>query len=106
MEIAAPDVEFARPGSQSSLRGADAMRAWMEPDAFEEQRVEPIDFRVKKNKVLVHQHTSARGAESGIELDVVAWAVWTFGDDGLVTRLEFYLSHQETEALQAAGQRT
>jgi ketosteroid isomerase-like protein len=103
LQTARPDIEFARPGGQSSVRGVAALRAWMEPDAFEEQRVEPLDFRVKGNKVLVRQHAKARGAGSGIELDIGSWAVWTLDDDGLVTRLEFYLHHQEAEALEAAG---
>jgi ketosteroid isomerase-like protein len=32
MEIAHPDIVFARPGGQSDVRGAEALRAWMEPD--------------------------------------------------------------------------
>jgi ketosteroid isomerase-like protein len=40
MEIAHPEVEFVSAGRQSSLRGADAVRAWMEPDALEDQKVE------------------------------------------------------------------
>jgi ketosteroid isomerase-like protein len=105
MEIAHPEIEFVPPGGQSSLRGADALRQWMEPDAFEEQQIQPREFRVNGNKVLVRQHGRARGAESGIELDIEAWTVWTLDDDGLVTRVEFYLPHQETEALEAAGLR-
>lgn len=104
-EIAHPDIEFVRPGGQSSVRGVAALRAWMEPDAFEEQRVEPVDFRVKGSKVLVRQRAQARGAGSGIELDIGSWAVWTLDDEGLVTRLEFYLHHQEAEALEAVGLR-
>ena len=65
-----PTIEIVPPGGQASLRGAAALRAWMEPDAFEEQRIEPLDFRVEGDKVLVRQHAQARGAGSGIELDV------------------------------------
>ena len=81
----------------------DALRAWMEPDAIEDQRIEPREFRVSGNKVLVHAHAWGRGAESGIELEVDVWAVWTVNDEGLVTRLEAFLDHQEPEALKAAG---
>jgi ketosteroid isomerase-like protein len=98
-----PEIEFVPPGGQSSLRGADALRAWMEPDAFEEQRIEPVEFRIKGNKVLVRQHTRARGAGSGIELELDMWAVLTLNDDGLVTRLESFFIHDETQALEAAG---
>ena len=98
-----PEVEYVPPGGQSSLRGAEAVRAWMEPDAFEENQVEPLEFSIHDNKVLVRQHAKARGAGSGIELDLEIWGVWTLNDDGLATRLEVYLPHQEAEALEAAG---
>ena len=101
--VAHPEIEFVPPGGQSSLRGAEAVRAWMEPDAFEEQQIEPVEFSIQGNKVLVRQHTRARGAGSGIELDIEIWAVWTLNDDGLTTRVESFLPHQEAEALEAAG---
>jgi ketosteroid isomerase-like protein len=103
MEVAHPEIEFIPPGGQSPLRGADAMRAWMEPDAFENQQIEPIEMRMQGNTVLVLGRTRARGAGSGIELDLDIWVVWTFDDHGLATRVEAFLPHQETEALEAAG---
>jgi ketosteroid isomerase-like protein len=105
VEFAHPEMEFVPPGGQASLRGAEALRAWMEPDAFEEQRIEPLDFKVAGNKVLVRQRIQARGAGSGINLDLENWTVWTFDDELLVTRAETYLPHQESEALEAAGLR-
>ncbi len=103
IEIAHPEIEFVPPGGQSSLRGADAVRAWMEPDAFDEQQIEPLEFSVQGNKVLVRQHAKARGAGSGIELDIENCVIWTLNDDGLATRIESFLPHQEAEALEAAG---
>ncbi len=103
VQLAHPEVEFVPPGGQASLRGAEAVRGWMEPDAFEEQRIEPLGFRVEGRKVLVHQHVQARGAGSGIELDIKSWTVWTFDDDLLVTRMESFLPHEESDALEAAG---
>jgi ketosteroid isomerase-like protein len=102
-EIAHPEIEFVRPAGQPPLRGADALRAWMQPDAFEEQQMEALEFSVKGNKVLVRQHSTARGAGSGIEVEVDFWAVWTLNDHGLATRLEFFLDDQEAKALEAAG---
>ena len=61
------------------------------------------DFRVNGNRVLVRQNTRARGASTGIELDADNWAVWTFDEDGLATRLQGFLIHEESEALEAAG---
>ncbi len=103
MEIVHPEVEFNRPGGQAPVSGADAMREWMEPDAFEEQTIEPVELTVEGNKVLVLQHARARGAGSGIDLDILSWAVWTLDDAGLATRVDSYLHHDKAEALEAAG---
>jgi ketosteroid isomerase-like protein len=103
IEVAHPEIEFVRTGVESRVRGAAAFRAWMEPDALEDQRIEPLEFRTNGNKVLVHQRTRARGAGSGIELDIEAWAVWTLGENGLVIRLEGFLADERNEAFQAAG---
>jgi hypothetical protein len=88
---------------QPPLRGAEALRAWMQPDAIEEQRLEALEFNLKDNKVLVRQRSTGRGARSGIDVDVDFWTVWTLNDDGLATRLEFFLDRQRAEALEAAG---
>jgi len=101
--LAHPEIEFVLQGGQKTLRGAPAVRAWMEPDAFEEQRFEIREFRINGNKVLVRQHVWARGAGSGIEMELDQWVVWTVDDDGLMTRMEGFLPHQEAEALEAAG---
>ena len=77
----------------------------MEPDAIEEQRIEPREFRVRGDKVLVQQHTWGRGAGSGIELEVDLWVVWTLNDDGLVTRVEAFLVDQKGEAPKRPGYR-
>ena len=97
-ELAHPDVVFVRLGAGSQLNGSEAFRAWMEPDAFESQMTEPTGIEIRGQKVLVHQHTSARGAGSGIRVEIDSWAVWTLGPDGRVTRIETYLEHEEDEA--------
>ena len=96
-----PDIEFIPPGGQPPIRGVERFRAWMEPDAFESQVIEPQEFRGAANKILVSQRSRIRGAGSGIEMEVGSWAVWTLDDDGLVTRIENFL--EEGEALRAAG---
>jgi ketosteroid isomerase-like protein len=100
-DLVHPDVVFIRPGGQPPLKGSDAFRAWMEPDAFESQASEPREVEIGEQKVLVHQHTSARGAGSGIEMEIGSWAVWSFDWDGRVTRIETYLEHEEAEARRA-----
>jgi ketosteroid isomerase-like protein len=100
VKIAHPEVEFIRFG-EGTIRGVEALRAWMEPDALEGHQVEPLDFRVNGSSVLVHQRHRARGAESGIEVKAEAWSVYTFDDEGRVTRLQSFLEHDK--ALEAAG---
>jgi hypothetical protein len=63
----------------------------------------PREFQVKGNTVLVRQHSRARGTGSGIELDLENWVLWTLDGDGLATRLEAFLPHQDAEAFEAAG---
>ena len=101
VEIAHPDVVFVPPGNQGDLRGAEAFRRWMEPDAFESQVIEPLEFQVAGNRVLVRQHATGRGAGSGIELEVTAMTLWTLDEDGRVTRLEAFLPHEDDEARRA-----
>jgi ketosteroid isomerase-like protein len=99
-----PEIEFVPPGDQPSYRGTESVRRWMEPDAFEEQMIEPLDFIVAGDRrILGRQHIKARGAASGIEMEITTWSVWTFDEDGLITRVEVYLPHEETRAREAAG---
>ncbi len=98
-----PEIEFFPAGDQAPLRGVDALRAWMEPDAFESQQLQPREFRVQGNNVLVRSYARARGAGSGIEMDLEFWVLWTFDDDGIFTRVENFLPHQDAKALEAAG---
>jgi ketosteroid isomerase-like protein len=105
VQLVRPDFELVRAGGLSSVKGVAALREWMEPDAIEEQRAEPLDFRVKGDKVLVREHLTGRGAGSGIEIDFVTCAVWTLDDHGLVKEVQAFLPHEEAEALEAAGLR-
>lgn len=45
--------------------------------------------------------SDVRGAGSGIEMELEAWTLWTFDQDGRATRAEFFLPHQEDEARRA-----
>ena len=76
----------------------------MEPDAFQEQVVKAFEPVVVTDRtILGKQLMMARGATSGIELDVLTWSVWTFDDDGLITRIEIYREREEDQAREAAG---
>ena len=98
------DIVFVPPGDQPPYRGAERLRRWMEPDAFEEQELKAFEAVVVTGRtILGRQLLSARGAASGIELDVITWSVWTFDEDGLITRIEIYRDREEDKARQAAG---
>jgi limonene-1,2-epoxide hydrolase len=98
MQWVHPEMVYVSPSAITELRGADAFRAWMEPDAFESQESEVRSVEIAANRALIRQLTKARGAGSGIEMQVESWAVWTFDDEGKVTRIEIYLEHEEERA--------
>ena len=96
------DIVFVPPGDQAPYRGAESLRRWMEPDAFEEQVLKEFEaVAVTDRTILGRQNIMARGTASGIELDVITWSVWTFDEDGLITRIEIYLDHEEDKAREA-----
>jgi hypothetical protein len=99
--LAHPEVVFARPGGLADLQGVEALREWMEPDAFESQLTEIRGMETVANRVLVDQHSVNRGAGSGIEMSIDTWGVWTFDEDGKITRVQLFLGHEEDEARRA-----
>jgi ketosteroid isomerase-like protein len=101
LEFAHPKIVFVRPAGQSPLVGVEGIREWMEPDAFESQRIEPLEIRVEGNRALVRARTIARGAGSGIELEADSLTVWTADDDGRAIRLETFLVEDEEAAIDA-----
>jgi ketosteroid isomerase-like protein len=103
MEVVHPEIEFVLPGGEAPLTGKEAVRAWMEPDAFEEQEIEPLEFTVNGDRVLVRTRVRARGAGSGMELEVQVCAVWTLDADGRATRVESFGAGEDAKALEAAG---
>jgi hypothetical protein len=95
--------EFHRVGGLGVVRGREALRAWMEPDAFEDQTFEPLEFRVNGNKVFVRARIRGRGRESGVEVDAEVYSVLTLDEDEVFVRAENFLPHERVEALSAAG---
>ena len=101
VELSAPDIVLIRAGAGGELRGIDRLRAWMEPDAFEAQVTEALEFEVHGERALARVRSRARGAGSGIEIDIGAWTVYSFDDQGRFTRVEIYLEHEEERAREA-----
>jgi limonene-1,2-epoxide hydrolase len=105
VEIADRDIVFVRPGGLPELRGREAIRAWMEPDAFESQTYEILSHEADGNRLLVKQNTRARGAGSGIEMEIESFSVWSFNDECKVTRVEYFMELDEEQARRALRDR-
>ena len=96
-EFIADDVLVERVGDLHPLHGWDAFRQMLEPDAFEWMRIHPRDWVTNGDRLLLHADIHAKGAASGIEMDIEGWMVWTLRD-GIVVRIA---SFQEEEAARA-----
>jgi len=83
-DFVAPDVRVERTGNLPSLQGWEAFRALQEPDAFEWQRVEPVDWTINGEKVLLRVLIRSKGAMSGMVLEQDGWMVWTVVDHVVV----------------------
>jgi ketosteroid isomerase-like protein len=101
--LAHPEVVIARAGGLPDMTGREVLRAWMEPDAFESQTYELLEAQEAGHRVLTRIRTVARGAGSGIDMEVFTWSVWTFDQDGMIVRSEYFLDHDEAAAREAAG---
>jgi ketosteroid isomerase-like protein len=103
MEHAHPEFELHRPPSGpyagGSIRGHEGVLSYLEPDAFEEQRVTPIEFIEGDGVILVRLEAYGRGAGSGIEIQEEAFHVWRIRD-GQAYSLEIY---QERDAAYASA---
>jgi ketosteroid isomerase-like protein len=99
-----PDVVLFPPGDQAPHRGSESLRRWMEPDAFQGQVIKLLEtVAAADGSIVSKQRAAARGRASGIELDMISWCVWRFDEEGLITRIEIYLTHEEDKARKAAG---
>ena len=98
-----PDVEYIPVGGQPPIRGRDALRAWMQPSAFERQVIEAREITVNGDRALIRIHAAIRGAGSGIEMEVESWVVMTWDPGGPITRMEVFFVYEEDRARAAAG---
>jgi hypothetical protein len=101
VELSHPDIVLVRAGGAGEVRGIERLREWLEPDAFESQVTEALAFEVDGERAMAQIRSSARGASSGIEIDIGAWTVYRFDEQGLITRVEIFLEHEEDDARRA-----
>ena len=102
VEFVDSDIEAVTTGL-TTLRGVDEFRAWMEPESLEDRFMEPEHFEVAGNRVLVRVLSRARGVRSRIDIEAHHWALWTFNEAGLATRMVAFPDGAEAKAREAAG---
>jgi hypothetical protein len=62
---------------------------------------ESLGFETHGEHVLARVRSTARGAGSGIEIEIDAWIIYSFDDQGLFTRVEIFLEHEEDDVRRA-----
>ena len=98
LEVWHEDAEVVRRAGGEPVRGKDAIRDWLVPDAID-QRSETIEFRDFGKRVLVTCDWHVRGRHSGVEVDTKLFMLFTMRT-GKVIHVESFLD--EHEALEAA----
>ena len=100
LRYAADDFIIKRAGPDPPVRGKDAVRTFVAPDAFSEQIFDPLEFRDNGDLVFVWLMVRAKGAGSGISMEQAAAHVWEYQDGKAIS---LTVSFDRGEALEAAG---
>jgi ketosteroid isomerase-like protein len=98
-EMFAVDAELQRAGSFGTLRGREAIRAWVEPDAVEFRGITVTALQRSGDHILATCDVRIRGIGSGAEVATTLYLLFKFRDHR-VLRLAIYF--EQTEALAAA----
>jgi ketosteroid isomerase-like protein len=107
-EPAAPEFEYVAaggaPGFSGDYRGVEGFRRFLEQfwDEFDEPHAEPQEFIEAEDSVLAVITFRGRGRQSGVEVNMEAFQLWTFHDGKVVHGQGFF---DRAEALDAAGLR-
>jgi ketosteroid isomerase-like protein len=99
----APDAELQRVDQLGTLRGRDAIREWLTPEAIEFRRIDVNDLQAIGDRVLATCELHVRGTGTGVEVATTAYLVFTVRD-GLATRLAIYFQEADARA-EALGPR-
>jgi ketosteroid isomerase-like protein len=87
-------VPGANSPSPTPLESRELFRKMLEPDTFEQQRVEVEDVIVRGNRALVEARFRIRGRGSGIEMENTFFHLWTF-DGELAASCALYVTRDE-----------
>lgn len=102
-DLFAVDAEVQRAGAFGTLRGREAIRAWLDPDAVEFRGITVTDLQRSGEQVLATCDMRIRGVGSGAEIANTTYLLVTFRE-GLVRRMAIYFN--ESEALAARARRS
>jgi ketosteroid isomerase-like protein len=94
------DVEWHPPHDAlepQPLHGREAVRDYLAPNLFDEQRAEPEEILEEGDRVLVVARTKIRGAASGLEIEATTFHVWTVVDERAV-RFEIFSDRDQAVA--------
>jgi ketosteroid isomerase-like protein len=95
-----PDVEWHPPPDSlepQPLQGREAVREYLAPNLFDEQRAEPEEFIEEGDRILVVARTKIRGIASGVEIEEIGFHVWTVVDERAV-RFEIFTDRDQAVA--------
>jgi ketosteroid isomerase-like protein len=106
-DLAAPEFEYVAAdvvGLSGRFRGPKGYDGFLERfwGEFDEAHAEPHEFIEAGNSVLAVFTFRGRGRQSGVEVNMEAFHLWTFRE-GKIIRGQGFLDRQE--ALEAAGLR-
>ena len=79
------------------LQGREAVRDYLAPNLFDEQRAEPEEILEQGDRILVVARTKIRGTASGVEIEETNFHVWMVVDE-LAVRFEIYSDRDQALA--------
>jgi uncharacterized protein len=100
LDLMHPDVEWHPPPTSvdpQPLRGRDAVREYLAPDFFEDQTAEPVDVIEEGDRIMVVARVRARGRGSGVEIDGMAFHLWTV-EGGRAARFAAFVDRDQALA--------
>jgi ketosteroid isomerase-like protein len=76
-------ITFTGEGDRLTFQGPSAVRDWMRDflRTWTDLRVEAHEFVERGDRVLAVCHQRAKGRQSGVEVEMPVYTVWTFRDD-------------------------
>jgi ketosteroid isomerase-like protein len=99
-DMFAVDAEVKRVDQFGIVRGREAIRSWLAPDAIEPVHAAVTALEESGDNVLATCDIRFRGAGSGVEVANTLYVVFTFRDTQ-VSRMEVYF--QRAQAAASAG---